>query len=108
MLARPGSNQEEYEMAIGLSIRFADATAEQYDAINAEMGVEDDMPDGLIFHAAGPIKDGWGILDFWDSRAQFDAFLESRIGPAIGAVGDAAPPNPPEIKEFPIHNIMQR
>ena len=27
-------------MAIGLSIRFADATAEQYDAINAEMGVE--------------------------------------------------------------------
>jgi hypothetical protein len=95
-------------MAIGLSIRFADATAEQYDAINAEMGVEDDMPDGLIFHAGGPIKDGWGVLDFWDSRAQFDAFLESRIGPAIAAAGDAAPPNPPEIKEFPIHNIMQR
>jgi hypothetical protein len=108
MLARPGSNQEENEMAIGLSIRFADGTAEQYDAINAEMGVESDKPDGMIFHAAGPIKDGWGIIDFWESRAQFDAFLESRIGPAIAAAGDAAPPNPPEIKEFPVHNIMQR
>ena len=95
-------------MARGLSIRFADGTAEQYDAINAEMGVESDKPDGMIFHAAGPIKDGWGVIDFWESRAQFDAFLESRIGPAIAAAGDAAPPNPPEIKEFPIHNIMQR
>jgi hypothetical protein len=92
-------------MAVGLSIRFSDGTAEQYDAVHAEMGVETDPPDGLIFHSAGPIKDGWGILDFWESRAQFDAFLESRIGPAIAALGDAAMPNPPEIKEFPVHNI---
>ena len=40
-----------------------------------------------------------------DTRTQFDAFLESRIGPAIAALGDAAMPNPPEIKEFPVHNI---
>lgn len=44
-------------MAIGLSIRFSDGTAEQYDAVNAEMGIEADRPDGLIFHAAGPIKE---------------------------------------------------
>lgn len=94
-------------MAVGLSIRFSDGTAEQYDAVNDEMDVEGNPPDGLIFHAAGPIKDGWGILDFWESRAQFDAFLEGRIGPAIAAVGDAAPPNPPEIKEFPVHNYSQ-
>ena len=94
-------------MAVGLSIRFADGTAEQYEAVNAEMGVEADPPEGLIFHAAGPIKEGWGVLDFWESRAQFDAFLESRIGPAIAALGDAAPPNPPEIKEFPVHNMIK-
>ena len=93
-------------MAVGLSIRFADGTAEQYDAVNAEMGVEGDKPEGMIFHAAGPIKDGWGILDFWESRAQFDAFMESRIGPAVAALGDAALPGPPEIKEFPVHNTM--
>jgi hypothetical protein len=95
-------------MAVGLSIRLADGTAEQYDAIQAGAGVESDPPEGLIFHAAGPIKDGWGILDFWESRAQFDSFMESRIGPAIAGLGDAAPPNPPEIKEFPVHNMMQR
>ena len=91
-------------MAVGLSIRFSDGTAEQYDAVHAEMGVEADPPDGMIFHSAGPIKDGWGIIDFWESRAQFDAFLESRVGPAMDALGDAALP-PPEVKEFPVHNI---
>ena len=94
-------------MAIGLSIRFADGTAEQYDAIQAETRVDSDPPEGLIFHAAGPIKDGWGILDFWESRAQFDSFMESRIGPAIASLGDAAMPSPPEIKEFRVHNITQ-
>ena len=92
-------------MAVGLSIRFSDGTAEQYDAVHAEMGVEADPPEGMIFHSAGPIKDGWGILDFWESRAQFDAFLESRIRPAMAALGDAGMPNPPEIKEFPVHNF---
>jgi hypothetical protein len=94
-------------MAVGLSLRFTDGTAEQYDAVHAEAGVENDPPEGLIFHAAGPIKDGWGILDFWESRAQFDSFMESRIGPAIAALGDAAMPNPPEIKEFPVHNMTK-
>ena len=93
-------------MAIGLSIRFAGGTAEQYDAINAQMGIEDNHPAGLIFHAAGPIKDGWGVIDFWESREQFDTFLDTRIGPAIAALGDAGPPNSPEVKEFPVHNML--
>jgi len=95
-------------MAIGLSIRFSDGTAEQYDAMHSEMKVDADPPEGMIFHAAGPIADGWGILDFWESRAQFDAFLESRIGPATAALGDAAFPTPPEIKEFPVHHFLAR
>lgn len=94
-------------MAIGLSIRFSGGTVEQYEAVNAQMNVENDLPEGLIFHAAGPIDDGWGVLDFWESREQFDRFLESRIGPAIAELGDRAPQNPPDIREFPVHNIIK-
>lgn len=93
-------------MAIGLRIKFEGATAEQYEAVNAQMGVEENRPDGLIFHAAGPIESGWGVIDFWESREQFDSFLESRIGPAIQELGDRAPQAPPDIKEFPVHNII--
>lgn len=94
-------------MAIGLRVKFKGGTQEQYDAMNAQMNVEADLPEGLIFHAAGPIEDGWGVLDFWESREHFDRFLESRIVPAIQELGDRAPQSPPEIKEFPVYNTIE-
>ena len=74
----------------------------------ARWQVEENPPEGLIFHAAGPIEDGWGIIDFWESREQFDAFL-SRVasGRLIAALGDRRHQSPPEVKEFPVHNMHQ-
>jgi hypothetical protein len=94
-------------MAIGLRIKFADGTQEQYDAVNDQMGVEGNPPEGMIFHAAGPIEGGWGVIDFWESRGHFDRFLESRLGPAIQELGDRAPQGPPNIREFPVHNYIK-
>ena len=53
--------------------------------------VRGDHPDGLIFSASGPIEDGWRVIDVWESRAHFDAFATSRIGPAGGAEGELLP-----------------
>ncbi|HKB52133.1 MAG TPA: hypothetical protein VKC63_12000 [Solirubrobacterales bacterium] len=94
-------------MAIGLRIKFAGGTQEQYEAVNAQMNVEEEPPAGLIFHSAGPIDEGWGIIDFWESRAQFDSFLAGRLGQAIQELGDKAMPGPPDIKEFPVHNFLK-
>jgi hypothetical protein len=94
-------------MAIGLRIKFEGGTREQYEAVNAEIDVESNPPEGLIFHAAGPVEDGWGVLDFWESREYFDRFFEGRIGPAIEALGDRAPQGPPDIREFPVHNFIR-
>lgn len=94
-------------MAIGLSIRIEGGTAEQYDAVDAKLNVDGDPPDGLILHSAGPIKSGWGIIDFWESREQFDAFQESRLGPALAELGDQGFSGQPEIKEFPVHHITK-
>jgi len=93
-------------MAIGLWISFAGGTQEQYDAINAEMDVEGNPPEGLVFHSAGPMDGGWNVIDFWESRGAFDRFQQERLGPAIAALGDKAPPNPPSIKEFEVYNTI--
>jgi hypothetical protein len=93
-------------MAVGLWISFADGTREQYDAVNAEMGVEENPPEGLVFHAAGSMEGGWSVIDFWESRELFDRFQQERLGPAIAALGDKAPPNPPSIKEFEVYNTI--
>jgi hypothetical protein len=94
-------------MAVGLWISFAGGTQEQYDAINAQMGVEENPPEGLVFHSAGPMGDGWNVIDFWESREHFDRFQQDRLGPAIEELGDKAPPGPPQIKEFPVYNIIK-
>jgi len=94
-------------MAIGLTIKFAGGTPEQYEAMHAEMDVDANPPDGLLFHMAGPIDDGWGIIDSWESRGQFDAFQADRIMPAMEKLGDQGMPGPPNIREFPVHHYTK-
>jgi hypothetical protein len=94
-------------MAIGLRMKIDGGTQEMYDAIDAKIGVETDPPEGLILHSAGPIEGGWGIIDFWESRDHFDRFAESRLRPTIASLGDEGPGGPPDIKEFPVHNIIK-
>jgi hypothetical protein len=106
MLARP-VNTRRNEMAVGLRLRFAGGTQEQYEAVHSRIDADANPPEGLIFHAAGPTDDGWGIIDFWESRGHFDSFLQGRLGPAIQELGDRAPQNPPDVKEFPVHHILK-
>ncbi|HET6571390.1 MAG TPA: hypothetical protein VFG58_07880 [Solirubrobacterales bacterium] len=94
-------------MAVGLRIKMAGGTREMYEAIHAKMDVDANPPDGLIFHMAGPVDDGWGIIDAWESREQFDAFQADRLMGAIQSLGDQAPAGPPDIKEFPVHHYTK-
>lgn len=94
-------------MAIGLWLKFEGGTEEQYNAVNAEMGVEENPPEGLIFHAAGAMGGDWSIVDVWESRDRFDSFLGGRLGQASESLGDRAFPSPPQIKEFPVSNIIK-
>ena len=91
-------------MAIGLRLKFEGGTQDQYDAIHSQMGIDDNPPEGMIFHAAGPIDGGWGIIDFWESRADFDAFA-ARISEGMAAAG-VEPDGPPDVHEFPVHEMI--
>ena len=92
-------------MAVGIRIKLPGVTQEQFDKVNAEVDPKSDPPKGLLFHASGPVEGGWGVIDFWESRAAFDAF-ESRIQSSMAAAG-VQMQGPPDIKEFPVHEIFQ-
>jgi hypothetical protein len=72
-------------MAVGICVKLAGVTAEQFDQLEAALNARANRPDGLIFHASGPIDGGWGVMDFWESRADFDRFAADRIAPAMAA-----------------------
>jgi len=90
-------------MAVGIRIKLTGVTAEQFDQLEASVNARANRPDGLIFHASGPIDGGWGVIDFWESRADFDRFAAERIGPAMAAAGAAGAP---DIREFPVHEYL--
>jgi hypothetical protein len=94
-------------MAVGIRLRFDGGTQDQYDAIHSHMGVDGNPPPGMIFHSAGPIEGGWGVIDFWESREAFDSFVAGRLQPAAGELGERTFQGPPDIKEFPVHHITR-
>jgi hypothetical protein len=91
-------------MAIGIRIKLPGITQEQYDQAHDHINPDRTAPEGLLFHASGPVDGGWGIIDFWESREAFDAF-SSRIAEGMQGAG-VQPQGPPDIKEFPVHEIV--
>jgi hypothetical protein len=92
-------------MAVGIRLKFSGGTQAQYDAVHGHMDIDNDPPEGLIFHSAGPIDEGWGVIDFWESAEAFDRFVQGRLMPAIGELGDGAFASPPDRKDFPVHHF---
>jgi hypothetical protein len=91
-------------MAVGIRIKLPGITAEQFDQIHDEVNPDRTPPKGLLFHSSGPIDGGWGIIDFWESRADFDAFAP-RIADGVAGAGIEAQ-GAPDIKEFPVHEMI--
>ena len=90
-------------MAFASSLRgsLRSSSTQAHDHINPDRS----PPKGLLFHASGPIDGGWGIIDFWESREEFDAFA-ARIAEGMAAAG-VEPQGPPDIKEFPVHEMIR-
>jgi hypothetical protein len=91
-------------MAVGIRIKFAGMGQEQFDAVNGHVDPASDPPKGLLFHASGPIDGGWGVVDFWESRAAFNAFAP-RIQASVEAAGVELQ-GAPDIEEFAVHETF--
>lgn len=89
-------------MAVCLVINIPGTTLEQYDEIRR--AVADPLGEGQISHVAGATQDGICVVDVWESREDFDRFLEQRLGEQLGRAGVAQP----QITEFEVHASERR
>jgi hypothetical protein len=118
LAAVSGAQAEEYcgctystrgpKMAVGIRLKFAGGTQENYDAAHGVMEIDSNPPEGMIVHSAGPVDGGWSVIDFWESREAFDNFVGERLMPRLHGLGDRGFPNPPDVREFPVHNLQTR
>lgn len=91
-------------MAYGIVLEFDNVSPAQYKAVNDKLGIDatsgtGDWPAGLRSHAGGTTPDGFVVYEVWESKAEQEAFMGSRLGAALGAVGV---PDPRRITEVDI------
>jgi hypothetical protein len=60
------------------------------DGVTEEMGVKTDPPAGLIVHSHYQDGDRVRITDMWDSEAEYRAFRDARLWPAMKTVAGRA------------------
>ena len=69
-------------MAYGIVHFFPGGTKEQYEAsIAAVHPGPDQLPEGQLFHVAGPSKGGWTILAVHDSQESWERFRNGTLLP---------------------------
>ena len=88
-------------MAIVVIQEFSTATLEQYNDVTERLKLGGNSPAGNLFHVAGMADGGLRVVEVWESESAFHTFLGT-LGPVTQSMGMA----PPEVKIFPVHNIL--
>jgi hypothetical protein len=84
-------------MAVCLIVNIPGATLEQYDQVR--QAVDQPLEQGQISHVAGATDDGICVVDVWESRDDFDRFLQEKLGEQLERAGVPEP----QITEFAVH-----
>ena len=90
-------------MTIAVVQDFAGATLAQYDDVIEKMGITpgEQHPDpGCLFHWVTESETGIRVVDVWQDREQFDAWIAENVGPNALEAGF---PNPPQNTFHEVH-----
>lgn len=94
-------------MAFGVVHHFAGGTKEQYEAsVAAVHPGKDKLPDGQIFHAAGPSAGGWTIIAVHESKESWERFRDQTLVPRLQAGIEGGFAGPPQETEVDIDTLM--
>jgi hypothetical protein len=90
-------------MAIVMNMTWKGVSAQQYDAVQAEVRWESEPPDGGSFHVAWFEDGDMRIVDVWKSPEAFQAFVDNRLMPGVAKVGIEGQP---DVQIHPAHRVF--
>ena len=95
-------------MAYAVVHHFPGGTREQYErslaVVHPDGGAG--LPEGQLYHAAGPSEDGWTIVAICDSKESWERFRDGTLLPAMQSGMDDGLQGPPDEHTFPVENTM--
>ena len=91
-------------MTVRIHTTLPGVNQEQFDAVH-KIITAGEPPKGLLFHSSAPVQGGWGVIDFWESRVDYDAAMPV-IQKAIESAG-VIPQGPPSVEEFTVYETFR-
>jgi hypothetical protein len=92
-------------MPVGVEVNVPGATLDQYDQVIEKLGLTagGKAPPGELFHWVTATDDGIRVINVWETKEQWEKWLEGNVGPAMAEVGV---PGPPEVTYSEVHNYF--
>jgi hypothetical protein len=99
-------------MADALLLEFDGFGVDVYERVNNELGIdpatgEGNWPEGMISHTGAGKDGGLVVFEVWRSRADQEAFMAERLGPALAAGGVDSPPSRVEWLALAAHHSFE-
>ena len=94
-------------MSYGVVHQFPGGTRENYEASIAAVHPANGLPDGQVFHAAGPSADGWTIVAIHESQESWEAFRDGILMPKMQAGIEGGFASPPQETVFDVAALEQ-
>jgi hypothetical protein len=79
-------------MAVVMLMHWPEVSKAQYEQARKEINWEDKAPRGAKFHVAWFGEDGFHVLDLWESREDFEQFMEQRAMPILRMISTQGHP----------------
>jgi len=94
-------------MAYGIVHHFPGGTREQYEASLAAVHPSDgSLPEGQIFHAAGPSDGGWTVMAVHDSQESWEQFRDNVLMPRLQEGVEGGFTTPPQETAVDVYRLM--
>lgn len=82
-----------------------DRSTTNYDAISERIMARDEVPKGLLVHAAGFTGSGFRIFEVWESQEAFDRFAEDVLMPILQE-SRPTPDQQPRVTAYELHGYI--
>jgi hypothetical protein len=82
-----------------------DRSTTNYDAVSERLQALGEPPAGMLVHTAGFTGNGFRIFEVWESREDYERFVEERLMPLIQEVAPADDRQPQQTI-YELHGFM--
>jgi len=100
-------SKKKTKTAFGIIHHFPGGNKKQYEAsIAAVHPSKNTLPQGQIFHAAGPVPDGWTVIAIHDSKRSWEKFRDGILLPRMQQGIKGGFKTPPEETAMAVQNLL--